>query len=70
MVLAASAVVGWAGGSDPFEGVRSALFGALVLAWLLPELLTEPAGWTRRIVWCGVICGAVLLVASAVELAA
>ena len=69
VVLAATAVVGWAGGSDPFDGVRAALFGGLMLAWLIPELQTEPSGWTRRLVWCGVICSVVLLVTSAVELA-
>jgi hypothetical protein len=70
VVLAATAIVGWAGGSDPFEGVRAALFAALMLAWLIPDLQTEPGGWTRRLLWCAVICSAVLLVASAVELAA
>jgi hypothetical protein len=68
--LAATAVVGWAGGADPFDGVRAALFGALMLAWLIPDLQAEPGAWTRRLLWCGVICSAVLLVASTVELVA
>jgi hypothetical protein len=69
LVLAATAVVGWAGGSDPFEAVRSGVFGALMLAWLIPDLRTEPAGWIRRLTWCGVVAGAVLIVTTTIELA-
>jgi hypothetical protein len=69
MVLAATAIVGWAGGSDPFEGARPAVAGAVVIAWLLPDLQTEPAGWTRRLEWFAVIAGAVVIVASLAELA-
>jgi hypothetical protein len=69
LVLAATAVVGWAGGSDPLEPVRPALFGALLIAWLIPDLRTEPAGWTRRLTWFGVVAGAVLVVTSPIELA-
>jgi hypothetical protein len=69
LVFAATAVVGWAGGSDPFEAVRPGVFGALMLAWLIPDLRTEPAGWIRRFEWCGVIAAAVLVVATVIELA-
>jgi hypothetical protein len=61
--------VGWAGGSDPFEAVRPAVAGALLIAWLLPDVRTEPASWMRRCEWCGVIAGALLVVTSLAELA-
>ena len=69
LVLAATAVVGVAGGADPLKAVRPAILGALLLAWLIPDLRTEPDGWTRRLTWCGVIAGALLVVTTAVELA-
>jgi hypothetical protein len=69
LVFAATQVVGWAGGSDPFEAVRPAVFGVLMLAWVLPDLRTEPPGWIRRCEWCGAIAGAGIIVTSLAELA-
>jgi len=69
LAFAATAIVGLAGGPDPLETVRPGLFGAFMIAWLLPDLRTEPAGWTRRLTWCGVVAGALLVVTTTIELA-
>jgi hypothetical protein len=68
VAFAALSLVTLLGGPDPLGDASALVFGALMLAWFGVALREDPPRAGRRVLWVGVMGGALLIAASALEL--